>query len=146
MARRDDRTEAERFWQKVDRRGPDECWPWTGAKNPSGHGRFWLDPIRRNTPSHRYSYEELVGPIPEGLHLDHLCQNPGCVNPAHCEPVSLWENLRRSPNQVAVLNSMKTHCHRGHEFTEDNTYRFGNHRACKMCSHLRYLESKGVNV
>lgn len=125
-----------RFWDKVDVRGATECWPWLGAKNPSGHGRFWLDPVRRNTPAHRFMYEHArKRTIPEGLHLDHLCENPSCVNPWHLEPVTLWENLRRSANSPAVINAAKTHCKRGHEFNEENTYfsNQGRRRRCRAC-------------
>lgn len=128
----------ERFWQKVER--GNDCWTWVGAKNPSGHGRFWVD--GKNMPSHRYAYEMLVGPIPEGLHIDHLCQNPSCVNPAHMEPVTLWENLRRAPNQVAVVNAAKTHCPHDHEYTPENTYRHSGRRICRTCQRDRYIAKK----
>lgn len=85
----------ERFWEKVEKRGPDECWEWGGTV-ADGYGRFreggfGSSPVR----AHRVAYKLLVGPIPEGLVLDHLCENRGCVNPAHLEPVTNRENLRR---------------------------------------------------
>lgn len=85
--------------------------------------------------AHRYAYELLVGPIPEGLHIDHLCRVRLCVNPAHLEAVTCHENNRRSTSPTAV-NAKKTHCPRGHEYTEENTY-FAppdGRRMCKPCA------------
>lgn len=83
---------ATNFWKKVDRRGPDECWPWL-AGQCIGYGRF----VDRGVTvwAHRFSYELCVGPIPEGLVIDHLCCNTRCVNPAHLEPVTSRENTLR---------------------------------------------------
>jgi hypothetical protein len=73
---------------------PGECWPWRGATNQRGYGNFMLTD-GATAKSHRVTYELLVGPIPEGLELDHTCRNTGCVNPAHLEPVTHAENIRR---------------------------------------------------
>jgi len=84
-----------RFWSKVVRHGPTECWPWVGTIS-GGYGVFRLgNRFAGNTGAHRFAYEMLRGPIPKGLHIDHLCQNKRCVNPAHLEPVTLAENVRR---------------------------------------------------
>lgn len=116
---------------------PDGCWSWTSTKSPRGYGSFRRRG-RPNVSAHRYSYELLVGPIPDGLELDHLCRNPSCVNPAHLEPVTHQENVLRGASGPA-LNGAKTHCHRGHEFTPDNTYarkdRRGRH--CRACARLQ---------
>lgn len=69
------------------------CWVWRGGRMPFGYGSVWLD--GRTRLAHRVFYERLVGPIPDGLQLDHLCRNPPCVNPAHLEPVTHTENSRR---------------------------------------------------
>lgn len=85
------KTWEDRFWEKVDKRGPDECWPWRAARDPNTHyGRFqdWL--------AHRASYVIHFGKIPEGAVIDHLCTNPPCVNPAHLEAVSQRENTKRA--------------------------------------------------
>ncbi|MDP8961530.1 MAG: HNH endonuclease [Actinomycetota bacterium] len=86
------RPEAERFWEKVDFEGL--CWEWLGGKDTWGYGTF-TDEERRSIGAHRWAYQALVGPIPDGLTLDHLCCNPSCVNPAHLEPVTASENLSR---------------------------------------------------
>jgi hypothetical protein len=79
-------------WRLVDAEG--DCWLWTGVKNKAGYGEHYY-PYRRKAMAHRYIYELLVGPIPAGLPLDHLCRVPACVNPDHLEPVTVGENTRR---------------------------------------------------
>ena len=80
-------TTRERFWSKVDRSGgPESCWEWQAARNWRGYGRFAVK--RVEIGAHRVAYMMDVGPIPDGLHLDHLCRNTSCVNPAHLEAVS----------------------------------------------------------
>src|ERR1017187_5210266 len=83
---------ADRFWPKVDRRGPEECWPWLASKQNMGYGQVRAETERTMILAHRVAYELLIGPIPLGLTLDHLCRNRGCVNPTHLEPVTLREN------------------------------------------------------
>lgn len=73
-------TYEERFWQKVDRRGDDDCWEWRGARHGKGYGLFGHRPERR---AHRISYVLEHGPIADGLWVLHQCDNPSCVNPAH---------------------------------------------------------------
>lgn len=107
-----------------------DCWEWQGSRN-NGYGFIRVD--YRLVGAHRVSYQEFVGEIPAGLTLDHLCRNPPCINPAHLEPVTNAENIRRS----AVL---RTHCVRGHLLAGDNLYpssvRRGR-RVCRPCNQER---------
>lgn len=127
----------DRFWDKVEVGHPLGCWEWTGAK-VRGYGRFWTR--ERQVMAHRHAYEELVGPIPEGLVLDHLCRNTGCVNPDHVEPVTHAENVRRGAAGAVngARERAKTHCPTGHPYDHGNTYtsRAGQ-RHCRACSRQR---------
>ena len=84
----------ESFIAKVEFGG--ECWEWQAVKT-KGYGIF------RGNQAHRWAYQQWCGQIPEGLVIDHLCKNPGCVNPDHLEAVTQRENLRRSDNFMAAL-------------------------------------------
>ena len=80
-----------RFWRYVEQRG--ECWIWTASIRPNGYGEFRCN--GRLTRAHRFAFEQMVGPVPEGLQLDHLCRNRACVNPEHLEPVTGSVNVQR---------------------------------------------------
>jgi hypothetical protein len=97
-----------------------------------GYGKFWLD--GRAQLAHRIAYELNVGPIGDGLHIDHLCRNRACVRPDHLEPVTIRDNLMRGPSTLAAINAAKTHCRNGHEFDAVNTYRpTDGSRMCREC-------------
>jgi hypothetical protein len=122
-----------RFWPKVDK--TETCWLWNAGTNGVGYGMFWVDKDRGRVLAHRYAYELLVGPIPEGLTLDHLCRQPTCVRPDHLEPVTHRENVRRG-NGWGGRKARQTHCLRGHELTEANIYRKPSRptsRECRTC-------------
>jgi hypothetical protein len=91
------RNEAERFWEKVDRRGEDECWPWLAGKH-KGYGAFREAGYRsheRKAPAPQVAYRLTYGPLREGLEIDHICLNKLCCNPAHLDAVTHSENMRR---------------------------------------------------
>lgn len=78
------KTPERRFWEKVDKRGPDECWPWTASRMKFGHGEFFVSPERGKVPAHSYARELHEGrPCPPGMETCHRCDNPPCCNPAH---------------------------------------------------------------
>lgn len=134
----------ERFWAKVSQAEALECWEWTAYKIPTGYGLFypkhgegWL--------AHRWAYQSLIADIPDGLVLDHLCSNRGCVNPWHLEPVTQKINIQRGEQAT------RTHCPKGHEYTPENTHRGAKGwRWCKACwkdrNAARYAAKKAARA
>lgn len=132
-----------RFMAKVAKQ-LNGCWHWTGALQSRGYGSMGAGRGGKSMLAHRFSYEHFVGPIPEGMQIDHVCHSrdavcPGgkcvhrrCVNPAHLEPVSQLENARRS------VPARKTHCEQNHEFSPENTRYKNGTRVCRACN-IAYL-------
>jgi len=122
----------DRFWAKVSPEPNTGCWLWDASQS-NGYGVIKVSGKYR--PAHRISYEMEHGEVEPGLVMDHLCRVPLCVNPAHLEPVTIGENVRRGDN----FNRSKTHCHRGHEFTSENTLMInkGRSRSCRVCAKSR---------
>ncbi len=128
------------------------CWIWTGQKQDSGYGRLGIDGTTK--VAHKFFYEQLVGPVPEGMVLDHLCHTesdcPGgpacphrpCVNPAHLEPVTQKENINRG--NTAKRMSSKTHCPQGHEYNVENTKINGRSRQCRKCGRDRVRRKRNI--
>jgi hypothetical protein len=126
----------ERFWAKVDKNGPNGCWVWTAAKC-YGYGAFNLGD-GRVARAHRYSYELLVGPIPAGAPLDHLCRNKACVNPEHLEIVTLKENTRRAMRIGYNHPGAPATCKHGHDWSANPPYEWTRpdgliSRRCRVC-------------
>jgi hypothetical protein len=146
-------TTADRYWQKVDRRGPDDCWPWLAALTASGHASFMfpLPDGKRGRLAHRYGWTLHHGDIPGGKHIDHTCHDPrvcdlgvacphrSCQNPAHMGLVNPTENTAVDRRRT---RADLTHCKRGHEFTPENTYLYVRNgreeRACRQCARDRH--------
>lgn len=123
------------------------CWLWEGFLKPDGYGRVKRyvrgNPgLSKSEYAHRLVYENLIGKIPCGLTLDHKCRVRCCVNPAHLEPVTPYENTKRGlswTKGVMEWQRNKTHCPKGHPYDEANTYIYGKtgHRQCKTCNNAR---------
>jgi hypothetical protein len=135
-------TAIERFIEKVYLEG--SCWRWAGAHGGGSYGTISLKPYHRTVYAHRFAYEHFIGPIPEGLEIDHLCRVQDCVNPAHLEAVDHRTNLLRSDNFTA-RQARQTHCKHGHEFTPANTYvdRRGR-RYCRPCDKTRRRAARSL--
>lgn len=124
----------QRFWARVAVGVDSECWPWTGLiANGYGMISTWLSGRRINIGAHRFAYTDLVGIIPDGLTIDHLCRNTRCCNPAHMEPVTIHENVMRGNSPFAV-KARQTECHRGHALSGENLYVTPDgRRKCRTC-------------
>ena len=118
-----------RFWVKVQKTAA--CWIWMGTKTTGGYGQF-CDWNGNRVGAHRFAYKLLIGPIPSGLTIDHLCRNPACVRPDHLQLVTIQENIRRG-NCVQAVNARKTHCIRGHPFDEQSSCVRPKQRVCRTC-------------
>ena len=106
------------------------CWLWKAQISSTGYG------VYRSKPSHRFAYTALVGEIPDGLQIDHLCRNRACCNPGHLEPVTCRENLLRGET-LAAANAAKTHCPAGHPYAGDNLKIKRGGRCCRECERAR---------
>jgi hypothetical protein len=102
----------ERLWRKVDKRGPDECWPWTAGSNKTGYGTIQAEDKSRPFLVHRVAYEAVTGPIPAGMCVLHRCDNPACCNPAH-----LW--LGTQLDNIADMNAKGRHGNVGRKMSAE---------------------------
>lgn len=126
----------DRFWDKVDRRGPEECWEWLSSTR-KGYGQIAGEYGKRQPlPAHRVSYELEYGEIPDGFQIHHECHNRSCVNPAHLRALSPSDHSKlHGGGSACAANAAKTHCIHGHEFTPENTYvnPSSGSRQCREC-------------
>lgn len=137
------------FWTRVIKPAIGEphiaCWKWQGYHNADGYSVYTYK--GETVRVHRLAYELAIGPIPDGLVIDHLCRHRWCVNPHHLEAVTNRENLLRG-DCIAAANAAKTHCPGGHEYTEANTYRRPDgRRVCRQCQRetcRRYKAQKKI--
>ena len=122
-----------RFWNSVavPVQG-EECWIWTGSiRGTMGYGEFNAN--YKHYVAHRVAFElASKSRVPADMVLDHKCREPRCCNPLHLEVVTNRENILRGRG-VSAVNSKKTHCQKGHEFTEANTLARRGHRECRQC-------------
>jgi hypothetical protein len=148
-------TTLERFITKVDVHSPvpdyapelGQCHWWTAYINADGYGQLGID--GKKIYAHRWAYEHYVGPIPEGMHIDHLCRVRHCVRPSHLEPVTQKENILRGEG-LCAKNAVKTHCPQGHEYAGENLYLYRRYKRCRAChraeSLKNYYNKKDKNV
>lgn len=126
--------EHKHFWSRVGAPDPETgCMEWTRYVEPSGYAKY--SHRGSQVRAHRLAYVDTHGAIPEGLVIDHTCNNRACCNPSHLRAVSNWENVARGSSPVAE-NSRKTHCTRGHLLAGDNVYvppKRPTQRECKRC-------------
>lgn len=144
----------ERFWEKVDIRGPEECWPWIAGRR-NQYGVFGVR-AGHSPDAHTYAYDITKGldrPRRKGEHVDHIChpddgscewatcRHTLCCNPAHLQLKSATEHVLRGMSPCAQ-NKRKTHCSRGHEYAGDNFYYYTAPcgtigRVCRQCQKIR---------
>lgn len=132
-------TTEERFHRYFKVEG--DCWIWIGGLGNDGYAGI-KDGDKR-VGAHRWAYEFYIGPIPEGMYLDHFkCGRTDCVNPNHVRPVTPRENVLRSDTSPTALNLAKQFCKRGHPLDEENTYtRPNGNRQCRACNNARMRAS-----
>jgi hypothetical protein len=136
----------QRALDKIEFEPNSGCWLWAGAIDVNGYGRLrrrtGVKGCYKNYAAHRYVYEALVGKIPEGLDLDHLCRVHCCVNPQHLEPVTRSENIKRGliPSILKARGPLfrRAICKRGHPRSGDNIRITANgYGACRACQAIR---------
>lgn len=119
------------FWERVEIKNPEECWPWRLSRYSNGYGKASIKD--RTRLAHRLSWEITNGKIPKGLNVCHRCDNPICVNPNHLFLASQKDNIRDCVRKIRQNNNKKTHCKQGHPYSSSNLLMVGKWRRCKIC-------------
>lgn len=130
------------FFAKIKLDPDTGCWLWTACKDYDGYAIMTVN--RKARRAHRWGYELINGRVPDGLQLDHLCRNRGCVNPKHLEPVTNRENQIRGEG-ISAINARKTHCPKGHPLSGDNLLRYlslKGVRSCATCARARIAQQR----
>jgi len=140
----------ERFLKFIDTQSEDECWNWKGSRNIDGYGIFSVQIHKKKMKlyAHRVAVKVFRGALNLDLVVDHTCRNKACCNPNHLREVSVRINNTENSNSFSAINTRKTHCARGHEYSDENTvYRETGRtrRICRICRkednqrHYRYI-------
>lgn len=132
-----------RVWDKIQPCPMSGCWIWVGSTVATGYGSVWDG--NRQTIAHRWMFCLLVGPIPKGLHIDHLCRVRCCVNPLHMEAVPPGVNVQRG-NGAAARFARVTLCPRGHELTPAPAHWKRRKRLCLVCRKTHHREREKLRT
>lgn len=124
--------------ERLSRRQKNGCLSWAGSVQKSGYGEILVGGKKRRV--HRVAYEAVFGPIPDGMVICHICDNPLCINPRHLVAATQRENIRDASVKGRMKREVKTHCVAGHKFDSDNTYIYRGRRECKQCQLRRGRE------